>query len=282
LEIFLAHQMDLRVITLPDGLDPCDLLLTRGVAAMQALVQDAPDALEHKIRFETQGLDVVQDTQQAHQALERLLSTLATAPGPKVGISSERLIWEQQILNRLSRRFQLDEEQLRTRLRELRNEKRVPTRPRTERPVTEPTRPQLDGAERELFELILQLPEAVPRMLEAISQQQLTSPASRTLYRALSDLVAAGRRPGLHELMHVSEDPEMNNLLVDLDTAGREKSCSEPELALQDLLHTFARHKIEAEMQRYRAALDVGDQDEQRQLELVRKIVELRQQLEQS
>ena len=281
LEIFLAHQMDLRIITLPDGLDPCDFLLTHGADAMQVLVKDAPDALQHRIQIETQGLDFVKDTHQTHRALEKLLSTLATCPAPSVESSSERLIWEQQILNRLSRQFQLNEEQLRRRLRELRHQKRASAPPTAQQHKPDRAGLQLDATERELFELILQVPEAVPRMLEAISQQQLTSPAGRALYQGLSELVAAGRRPELHELMHVLDNPEMNNLLVDLDLAGQAKSGSDADLALQDLLRTFARHEIEAEVQRCRRALDAGDQDEQQQLELVQKIVKLRQQLEQ-
>ncbi len=37
LELFVAEQMDLRILTLPDELDPCDFLLSRGAAAFAAL-----------------------------------------------------------------------------------------------------------------------------------------------------------------------------------------------------------------------------------------------------
>ena len=41
LELFVAEQMDLRILTLPDELDPCDFLLERGAAAFAALVERA-------------------------------------------------------------------------------------------------------------------------------------------------------------------------------------------------------------------------------------------------
>ena len=50
LEMFIAEPVDLRVLSLPDGLDPCDFLLARGQAAFEELLEGAADALEHKFR----------------------------------------------------------------------------------------------------------------------------------------------------------------------------------------------------------------------------------------
>ena len=49
--MFIAEPVDLRVLTLPDNLDPCDFLLARGQAAFEELLGGAAtDALEHKFR----------------------------------------------------------------------------------------------------------------------------------------------------------------------------------------------------------------------------------------
>ena len=49
LEIFLGHEIDTRVLTLPDRLDPCDFLLDRGAAAFRELVDRAIDPLDYAI-----------------------------------------------------------------------------------------------------------------------------------------------------------------------------------------------------------------------------------------
>jgi DNA primase len=35
LEIFVSHDVDLRIATLPEGLDPCDLLVAQGAESLQ-------------------------------------------------------------------------------------------------------------------------------------------------------------------------------------------------------------------------------------------------------
>ena len=49
LELFLASELDLRVLTLPAGLDPCDFLLKEGADAFRELAEKAPDALAYLV-----------------------------------------------------------------------------------------------------------------------------------------------------------------------------------------------------------------------------------------
>ncbi len=282
LEIFLAHQLDLRVATLPERLDPCDFLLEHGREAMETLIAEAPDALEHKISVETDGLDLVNDTQRANAALQRLLSMLASAPEPRLGItSSERLIWEEQILNRLSRLFRVTEETLRTRLSELRRAKRRGDRPQVGAENHTPALPQLERFEQELFELLLQVPDAALQALERIPESELPSSTGRTLHRVMYELAKSGEQPNFHDLMRVCEDPAIRHLLVDLDMSGREKSCSEPDLALKDLLRTWDHQQIDAELRRCLLELSAGVPDPQREQELLRQTFDLRRRREQ-
>jgi DNA primase len=282
LEIFLSNQLDLRVVTLPEGLDPCDFLLQRGREALEELITQAPDALDHKISVQTEGLDLIDDTQQAHKALESLLSTMASAPAPRMGVtSSERLIWEQQILNRLSRMFHVPEETIRTRLRDLRHAKRTVDGARGEPQASRPESATLQPFERELFELLLQVPDAAPQVLEEIAESQLGSPSACVLYRAFRHLVQLGVQPGFHELMQVCDDPAIRHLLVDLDMAGREKPCLDSELVLKDLLRFWAKQRIDAELHRCLMELNAGVADQQRQMELLQRTVDLRRQREQ-
>lgn len=49
LELFVTNDMDLAIATLPEGLDPCDMLLNDGPEAFQEVLKGAVDALEFKL-----------------------------------------------------------------------------------------------------------------------------------------------------------------------------------------------------------------------------------------
>src|SRR5207245_942964 len=49
LEIFLAHEVDVRVLTLPRGLDPADFLQAHGADALRSLIDRAVDPLHFAI-----------------------------------------------------------------------------------------------------------------------------------------------------------------------------------------------------------------------------------------
>ena len=81
LELFVAQQVDLRVLTLPDELDPCDFLQARGP-------RPSPNCwrTERSTPWTTpfarrpRGIDLKRDIHGASQALERLLAIVAKAP----------------------------------------------------------------------------------------------------------------------------------------------------------------------------------------------------------
>lgn len=123
LNLFVAEDMDLRIMIPPDGLDPCDFLLQRSATEFKTLLDAAEDALEYKISVETSGFDPVLDTARAGTAIQEILSTIAQTPRSLVMARTERMIREQQILARLSRRFQVEQTALADRLKELRDAK---------------------------------------------------------------------------------------------------------------------------------------------------------------
>ena len=49
LGLFVAEQVDLRIVTLPDGLDPADFLLSAEPRRFGSFLDSAVDALEHKL-----------------------------------------------------------------------------------------------------------------------------------------------------------------------------------------------------------------------------------------
>jgi DNA primase len=105
LALFVQQQLDLQILTLPDDLDPCDFLVARGAEAFREQLEQCVDALEHKFRTATQGLDGTSSIHQAQQATEEILAVLAQAPRLQTTAAGAARLKEDQILHRLSRRF---------------------------------------------------------------------------------------------------------------------------------------------------------------------------------
>ncbi len=82
LELFVAQQVDLRILTLPDELDPCEFLQERGADAFRRLLEtETVDALDHAIRTATGGIDLGHDIHGSSEALARLVAIVAKARG---------------------------------------------------------------------------------------------------------------------------------------------------------------------------------------------------------
>ena len=79
LEVFVSNDLDLRIATLPVGLDPCDLLAQSGPEPFRLALEKAIDVFEYKLqrvwaKYKDQGLDG------QRQALDDVLGTLALVP----------------------------------------------------------------------------------------------------------------------------------------------------------------------------------------------------------
>ncbi len=249
LEMFVAHQIDLRILTLPNQLDPCDYLLEHGAAALQLLLDGAVDALDHKIRQITARLGSARQSHDANQGLEEMLATLAKAPRHNsLGETASR-VREQQMLVRLAREFAVPEQTLRDRIAALRA---APTAPRfraTENhlQVEQAPLPPLHTWDCELLETLLLEPESVLLAAETIGAADLVSQPGRQLFETMRALSADGVTPDFDRLMLEFDDPRMKNLLVEIDQQSRDKGGAEPALRLRQLLARYSRRRGEQE-----------------------------------
>jgi DNA primase len=258
LELFVASPIDLRILTLPGQLDPCDFISSHGCDAFRELLHRAPDALEHKLQSVTSGMMLSADnTHGVAQAVEQVLGTLARVRSALGEATSGSIVREQGILSRLSRRFHLPEEGLRTRLADLRRGASAsPQRPlRTPSEVaSEPSRPALSPWEREALELMLTGPGMAATLAEELDEVDFASDHAREvlcLVRRLADEwrdrgdESAG--PTFGRLMLVADDERLKNLLVELDEQGLGRSAADPDVRRRDLLAARARKQLEAD-----------------------------------
>lgn len=268
LELFVAEQVDLRIVTLPDDLDPADFLLERGAEAFQQHLDSAVDALEHKFQTATRGR-TDQGTHAADEAVEFVLSTVAKAPRTRLGTTNLR---EDHILQRLQHRFGVSEERLRARLRDLRQpSRRTASGPSAAAPapLTEEQH-YLAQAERWLLEILIQAPELLPQARARLAIQQLPTPAMRRIYASMCELADGPEELTFDRLMLRFDEPELQSLLVSLDEDGRMKQRSDLTGETANLLDAFERHEAQRRARSEIAALRDHRVDADQELAVLR------------
>ena len=278
LDLFVAHDIDLRILSLPNGLDPFDFLMAEGGGAFQALIDKAPDAIAHKILVETRGMDLVNDTHRSNQALENILKTLAGIPEKTLEDSTAKSIREDQMLLRLGRQFQLAPEMVRRRLKDLRSKTRVRRDAReaeTQQDLLDYSK--FDKKESELVQLLIQDPSLLDRAVENVSPEQFRAGALRDLYEVMGEFFHEGRGVGYEQLTVEIEDPRLRKLVDYLyDEATAKKEINELqnsayamdfEAQLQSIILRFNEREVESGTQAKISKLHSGglNEDEEKQ-----------------
>jgi DNA primase len=259
LELFVAEQMDLRVLTLPDELDPAEFLLERGAGPFQELLDSAVDALEHRYSLAMTGIDADSGLHTVLRAVESVLATLAKSPRLQGQLTSAVQMREDQILHRLAQRSGLEDARLRQRLAELRRttrrsetrtpEKMAPTAessvPAVETSATTklanetPITPKQTLAERWLLELILEQPDLLAEARGTVGVEHFRCPRRQALYAACCRLADAGIIPSFERLMLEFDEPDLKGLLVELDEERQAKRRTNTVKELRELLVAF-------------------------------------------
>jgi hypothetical protein len=206
----------------------------------------------------TNGLDTLTETHRASQAAEQLLATLAQIRPTGGGASSQTMLREEQMLSRISRQFHLPEEKLRSRLTSLRREARGRQRTPSiadapaiddanEGSVAIPARvADLPAWDRELLELVILDPTFITRLAAAIQPASISSPVARRVFVGCCRLAEQGMHEDFGRLMAAFDEPEIKNLLVELDESAATKTAADRERWLADLLETHRRRDDES------------------------------------
>lgn len=280
LELFVSQSVDLRIVTLPEGLDPCDFLIHRGAEAFRELLEaNAVDALEHAFRTLTRGIDLDRDIHAASGALERLVAIVAKAPRLGPDTTREDRFREEKILQRLAASFRVPEGDVRERLTALRRwAKRRPGATPTRKSPAEKTASASrtkapEPWERELLELLLHHPECLPEARVALTAEEFAPGAGREIYGALCRLADAKTALSFERLMLEFDEPAIQSLLVELDETGAAKQFADPKALLEELIKTYRTVQTAKQHPAQAGALRQGGLDESQEIDLLRQIV---------
>jgi DNA primase len=266
IEVFVSHDLDLRVACLPEGLDPCDLLASRGAAPFRTALEQAVEVFDFKLervwaREAKNGLDG------QRRAVEQVLAILAAAP-------DERSVKVELMVNRIAHRLNLKEETVWMRFREMRAvrraaaEKAAPAAVSTGEAAEAPRSAPAPRLEVQLLEVLLANPKLVPRAGAEVKPEDLEHPGLRLLLECLFRIEAEGAQADLDHLQGRLDNERLMETARKLQERGRD--ILDGERDLRGILSRFAGRRIEQLKQSLRDRLEAKDTeavaDLQRQL----------------
>lgn len=249
LELFVTAQMDLRILTLPEELDPCDYLLKYSGEQLKQQIANSVDALEHKLRQVCQGFDPLLDTHRANTALEDILQTMSRVSHGSLLSNDAMRLRQDQLIARLARQFGIEQSEIRLRMDSMRKQsaERAQQRmefKRTQSPLDaessnnktnaiseakpgfkqsaapEPKAykyAEMTPVECELFEIMVTHSELAPIAIERFPVSSLNSGTAKGLFQLFLDLELEGHALDFGSLMSAIEDPGLKSVLVSIE-----------------------------------------------------------------
>jgi DNA primase len=270
LEIFASHDVDLAIATLPEGLDPCDLLVQQGADAFRRVLDQAVDALEFKLNQVLRRSPLgVEETRRAVDAVLGIIALASPLPG-QAGTVKEQLM-----VNRIAQRLGLKEETVWAYLKELRGRKRERagdggstgrSRPEEAGPRTAKAAPE----ERQLLELLLAEPALVAQAAAVIRPEEIAHPGLRGLLEGLYGLLAAGEPPTLDLLRPRLDNVPLAGKALELQATGR--LMPDRTACLRQLLAFFQERRLKRVKQELHTQLNAAADNTAAALELLRHL----------
>ncbi|MGO9919422.1 MAG: DNA primase [Isosphaeraceae bacterium] len=293
LELFLGSDLDLRVLTLPANLDPCDFLLTEGADAFRKLADAALDPLSYLLGRASARFDL-DSTEGSRRAAEWVLGFVNRVPKThRLGVE----VSQARVLDILSRRLRVPLEVL----NRLRRQLQQPTAagPREGRrgasaagsaasvdaastsaaapgsggsPPAIPVRQgDLDRTDLELIRVALNEPAAVPWLATRLAAATLKDAPLRAILQVCYELQSEGQPPSYERIMTRLEDPVLRGLAAGL-IADSALTTPEPQPLpdgvspaawqerLEKMLMRLAERQRQARQRELKKALDETDQ----------------------
>lgn len=230
-ERFLAQDVDLRILTIPDSLDPADFLASAGPQAFQQLADAAPQAWNYRFDFarEKYGITTIDGRQ---QVLEEMLGVLAQVPELASSVREPLLIAN------LAQRMSVGEATIRERLKQLRSgikpRVRVENTGSNERRFAGPVKQILTGkltpddkVECDLLQNAIAVPEHLESIRNAVAQSPLRNRLFRGVLQKCFEEFDAHKTLTLSGLLDRIDDPDIQSLIVWMDEQATAKGLAE-------------------------------------------------------
>jgi DNA primase len=233
-EIVMNGQLDVRLVILPGGNDPADLLMEGQAAQFEAALNGAVDALEFRWQQFLRGFGAGQEGGTARkEATDAFLQFLAQMPTLNAGDALQRGMWAARVGSLLGLDARETQQALRRFLR---------VRPSQQAPTAGRARPRIDSEQaalRQIVEVLINEPTYYDVAREVLRTQTIRDPDLAEVARQLQALCEAGLPWELTDLLARLPDPRFGALVTDLQAAGQQRALFERTLdgALACLQH---------------------------------------------
>ncbi len=277
LELFVSQDVELAVASLPEGLDPCDLLVSPGgVEIFRLALANAQDALEFKLNI-LLSKENSQTVEGTTRVVDAILSMMALAPSMP---SQAGAVRQELIVSRLAHRLGLRQETVWARLSELKAERRrneqrpgrlVAESMVGDTPAPTPKASAAMAIERQLLEVLLAEPPLVSIAAASIPPEELQHSGLRRMLTDLYALEQDGHTPDLDGLrVRLMDRPDLAEAAMKLEFVGRQMN-DRPEW-LGRIVKRFAEQETEFAQKAVQTQLAAGSMDDAAALDLLRRL----------
>ena len=239
LEKLLAVETDLRVLTLPAGMDPAEYLDAHGADSMRSLVDSAPEAWDFKLKktieeFGTQSVDSRQ------RIVDEMSNALAQAPFLSATIR------EAMIIQRLASRLGVAETTIRDRVQQLRNHGKQQRNYRVDSTTSAPTPKQNTGwgAEVELLAILMAAPDRCDLIAQQIGAGDFQDPLLAQFFQLCLDVNDLGDEPSFGRVISETEDVALKAVAARIDEESTQRSISQKLIEDESFLELVIRKMI--------------------------------------
>jgi DNA primase len=270
LELFISQDVELAVATLPDGLDPCDLLARPdGIDRFKAALAAATDVLDFKLNHLNARGDA-DSVEGKRRTVDAVLAVMAMAP-PVPNQAAQ--LKQQLMVTRLAQRVGVRQESVWARLRELQADRRR-AEERGGGRATAGDLPKVAGKppaiESQLLQILLVEPDLVPDARAKVPADAVTHTGLRRLLEELYALAAAGEPADLDGLrVRLLDRTDLADAAISLQSIGRH--VTDRSIYYNKIVAGFAHRRAEAERRQVKSELSAAA-DDAAQLALLRKL----------
>lgn len=247
IEIFFDQQIEVGLVSLPKGMDPCDFLLAKGKEAFVEIVRGAREALEYKWQATRARLEQEDTVNGRKRAVDEFIRVVAQS----LAQSGTDAMSQGLVLNQVTKLVEMAPDELHRRVRRHLGQIRRKAEQGKHRQGIMPSADGYVNAQREILEVLLNRPELFAAVREVISgPEEFREDQHRAIAQRLWDYYGAGGQGPLGEILGACESPGLCQVITDLAAWGEKRGNYENTLA--GALATVQRRKAKEQRQAIR------------------------------
>jgi DNA primase len=235
--IFLAEQVQARIVVLPAGHDPDTFIREHGKQALEERLDKAMPLPEFVLE------NLVQQYGLTMEGKGRILKELQ----PLVASTDNNPLQRSVLISRFADRLQLD-------VKQLADGFNTSSRPEARTVAVErPVKMNLPGKQKQLLEFLIIHPDFLPQFMESGIEEVLVEPTARTILGHLRTMNTAGGRSTAEMLLDVLPDGAersfVTSLLISAPTYGEEEENSLSADMAAEQLAWLKKMKLKSEIE---------------------------------